>query len=164
MGTSACYPGSFDPPTLGHLDVIRRAAPVFDRLVVAVGVNPAKAPMLPVEERVALLRAELGGLGPRVEVESFRGLAVDFCRARGLAILVRGLRTVSDFESEFQMALTNRSLAPGIDTFFVMAGEKYSFVSSRLIKEILGAGAPVDAFVPPGVARALERVRVRGPG
>jgi pantetheine-phosphate adenylyltransferase len=157
MTVAACYPGSFDPPTFGHLDVVRRVLPLFDRIVMAVGVNAAKASVFTPEERVEMLRAQVRDLGGQVEVASFRGLAVEFCRSQGIRVMVRGLRTVSDFETEFQMALTNRNFAPEIETVFVMPGEKYSYVSSRLIKEVVQAGGPVDAFVPPAVARALEK-------
>ena len=154
--TAACYPGSFDPVTFGHLDLIRRGARLFDRLVVAVGRNAEKNPLFTAEERAAMISAEIEDL-TTVKVEIFHGLVVDFCHSRGLDIMLRGLRTISDFESEFQMALTNRSFAPDIESVFVMPAEKYSYVSSRLIREVVMVGGDVDRFVPPAVAAALKR-------
>ena len=155
MKNHAIYPGSFDPVTYGHLDLVRRAAALFDRLVIAVGHNPSKRPLFTAEERVTMIRAETSDL-PNVEVDVFQGLAVDFARARGLNVVLRGLRTVSDFESEYAMALTNRSFAPEIESVFVMPGERWSYTSSRLIKEIVTGGGSVDNFVPPRVAKALR--------
>lgn len=156
MTRTACYPGSFDPVTFGHLDLIERAVRLFDRLVVAVGINASKTPLFSLEERTSLLRAELADRGLSVEVTAFEGLIVDHCHALGASVIIRGLRTVSDFENEFQMGLTNRCFAPEIETVFVMPGERYGFVSSRLIKEIVRAGGATDRFVPARVARALE--------
>jgi pantetheine-phosphate adenylyltransferase len=156
MTTRAVYPGSFDPVTFGHLDLIQRGSRLFDRLIVAVGVNAAKTPLFPAEERVAMIQAEIRGLA-NVEVAPFEGLVVDFARSHGSNIILRGLRTVSDFETEFQMALTNRSFAPDIETVFVMPGEKFHFISSRLIKEVAQVGGSVASFVPEAVARRLER-------
>lgn len=155
MTIKACYPGSFDPVTLGHLDLITRASRLFDELVVAVGVNASKTPSFSVEERVALIQAELTPDLSNVTVTSFDGLVVDFCREAGVSVIVRGLRTVSDFESEFQMGLTNRTFAPEIETVFVMPGERFGFVSSRLIKEVVRAGGDVSRFVPAAVAARL---------
>jgi pantetheine-phosphate adenylyltransferase len=155
MAMRAVYPGSFDPVTLGHLDLIQRGSRLFESLVVAIGVNAAKTALFSSEERVAMIRAETGGL-KNVEVATFDGLVVDFAKARGLNVILRGLRTISDFETEFQMALTNRTFAPDIETVFVMPGEKFQFISSRLIKEVAQVGGSVAAFVPEAVARALK--------
>ena len=156
MATRAVYPGSFDPVTFGHLDLIQRGSRLFDHLVVAVGVNASKAAMFSPEERVRMIEAETRGL-KNVEVAMFPGLVVDFANARGLNIILRGLRTISDFETEFQMALTNRTFAPAIETVFVMPGEKFQFISSRLIKEVAQAGGSVASFVPEAVAKELKR-------
>jgi pantetheine-phosphate adenylyltransferase len=155
MAMRAVYPGSFDPVTLGHLDLIQRGSRLFERLVVAVGVNAAKTALFSPEERVAMIRAETGGLA-NVEVATFQGLVVDFAKSRGLNVILRGLRTISDFETEFQMALTNRTFAQDVETVFVMPGEKFQFLSSRLIKEVAQAGGSVASFVPEAVARALK--------
>lgn len=154
MATRAVYPGSFDPVTFGHLDLIHRGSRLFDHLVVAVGVNAAKSALFSAEERVAMISPEIASLR-NVEVAMFDGLVVDFAKARGLNIILRGLRTVSDFETEFQMALTNRSFAPELETVFVMPGEHFHFLSSRLIKEVAQVGGSVAAFVPQAVAKAL---------
>ena len=158
---SALYPGSFDPVTRGHVDLVERALPLFDRLTVAVGVNANKQPTFSAEERVAMLR-EVLPRDPRVTVTTFTGLVVDFCRAQGIGAILRGVRTVSDFEYEYQMALTNRHLAPGIESVFVMPSVQYSYVSSSLIREIVRNGGDVSSFLPPTVERALrERLRPR---
>ncbi len=159
---AACYPGSFDPVTLGHADIVRRAARIFDRVVVAIGRNSTKSCLFDVDERLLLLRKEFEDLGPQVEVASFDGLVVDFCRARNLGVLVRGVRSVGDYEHEVQMALTNRSFAPELETLLVLPGERFAHVSSRLIKEVVEAGGKVDAFVSPRVARALAQKLHRG--
>jgi len=159
MGTIACYPGSFDPLTRGHLDLIERGLVVFERVVVAIGVNEGKSPMFSLEERKALIQAEAAHLGDRVEIASFSGLVVDFCRERQIGILLRGLRSVSDYEAEMAMAFANRRLSPDIETVLMLPSEQYAFVSSRLIKEISRAGGPVSDFVPPHVERALEERR-----
>jgi pantetheine-phosphate adenylyltransferase len=157
--TSAVYPGSFDPITNGHLDVIARAATVFERVVVAVLVNPRKSPVLPEEERLAAIReavAEtLREAGGTVEVASFDGLTVDFAQRVGARFIVRGLRAVSDFESELQMAHTNRKLAPQVDTIFFMTALEHSYLSSTLVREIAQFGGDVSAMVPRAVARRL---------
>lgn len=158
---SALYPGSFDPVTRGHVDLVERALPLFDRLTVAVGVNANKQPTFSAEERVAMLR-EVLPRDPRVTVTTFTGLVVDFCREQGIGAILRGVRTVSDFEYEYQMALTNRHLAPGIESVFVMPSVQYSYVSSSLIREIVRNGGDVSSFLPPTVERALrERLRPR---
>ncbi|MBL8722497.1 MAG: pantetheine-phosphate adenylyltransferase [Planctomycetes bacterium] len=155
----ALYPGSFDPVTKGHLDLVERALPLFERLTVAVAINSSKAPTFTVEERVELLRAALPA-DPRLEVATFRGLVVDYCRQQGIGAILRGVRTVSDFEYEYQLALTNRHLAPGIETVFVMPSVQYSYVSSSLIREIVRNGGDAASFVPPVVERRLrERLR-----
>lgn len=156
---SALYPGSFDPVTHGHLDLIHRALPLFDHLTVAVASNSSKSPTFTAEERVELLRSVLPD-DPRLSVTTFRGLVVDFCRARQISAILRGVRTVSDFEYEYQMALTNRHLAPGIETVFVMPSVQYSYVSSSLIREIVRNGGDASDFVPALVERRLqERLR-----
>ena len=154
--SAALYPGTFDPPTFGHLDVVHRAARLFDRVVVAVGDNGRKSALFTVQERVELLRRHVAEL-PGVSVTSFRGLVVDFARAEGLGVLVRGLRTVSDFEYEYQMALTNRALAPRVDTVFVMPSAEYAFLSSSLIKEVLRHGGDASRWLPEDVADAVAK-------
>ena len=144
---SAIYPGSFDPVTLGHWDLIQRAAKLVDRLVVAVLHNPAKTSAFSVEERVAMLKELVAPL-PQVEVTSFHGLLVDFAKAENAQVIVRGVRAFSDFEYEFQMALMNRKLAPDLETVFLMPKEKYSAVSSRFVREIGGMGGNLSELVP----------------
>ncbi len=165
----AVYPGSFDPITLGHLDVIGRAARMFDRLVVGVLANPRKAPLFDADRRVALIRdslAERQGdrAGAVVEVEAFEGLTVDFCRSHGARWVVRGLRAISDFELELQLAQTNRVLAPEVDAVFLMTALEHGYVSSSLAKEIATFGGDVSALVPPPADRALgEHFGTRNP-
>jgi pantetheine-phosphate adenylyltransferase len=144
---TAIYPGSFDPVTLGHWDIIQRAEKLVDRLVVAVLHNPSKVPAFSVEERVAMLR-ELVGDRPIIEITSFHGLLVDFAKTQGAQFIVRGVRAFSDFEYEFQMALMNRKLAPELETVFLMPKEKYSAVSSRLVREIGSMGGNLSELVP----------------
>lgn len=151
----AIYPGSFDPVTHGHLDLVQRALPLFDSLTVAVAINRQKTPTFSTDERMALLR-EVLPKDPRLDVTSFSGLVVDFCRQQGISAILRGVRTVSDFEYEYQMALTNRHLQPRIETVFVMPSVEYSFVSSSLIKEIVKNGGDAGHFVPAPVERALR--------
>lgn len=151
---TAIYPGSFDPVTNGHLDVIRRAALLFDRLVIAVADNSEKRPLFGPEARVRLIRESLADL-PQVEVTSFRGLLVDFAHERGAVAIVRGLRAVTDFEYEFQMALMNRTLRADVETVFVAAREEYTYLSSRIIKEVARLGGDIARFVPPPVETAL---------
>ena len=153
MPTALC-PGSFDPPTNGHVDVIERAARYFDSVVVAVIANPSKQPMFSLEERTEMLADALAHI-ENVEIASFDGLLVDFARERGLSIVVKGLRAVSDFEYELQMAQMNSALEPGIDTMFVTAKPSWAFLSSSLVKEVARYGGAVDGLVPPGVAKAL---------
>ena len=154
----AVYPGSFDPMTNGHVDVIRRASAVFDRLVVAVLANPRKTPLLPVDTRIGIIRAALEAEridAERFEVASFDGLTVDFCRARGATAIVRGLRAISDFDSEMQLAHNNRVLAPDVDSVFFMTSVENGFVSSSLVKEIASFGGDVSSMVPAAAAEAL---------
>lgn len=160
----AVYAGSFDPLTLGHVDIIRRGAEIFERVTVAVGINPEKRPLFPPEQRVALAREVLAKL-KNVDVQCFEGLAVDFVRDLGAAVMLRGVRTLTDIEAEFTMSLANRALAPDIETVFLMASEKYTHISSSLIKQIARMGRERSAeqlkdFVPAAViAPLLERVR-----
>ena len=154
----AVYPGSFDPITNGHLDIIARALAVFDRLVVAVLANPRKAPLLPVDVRMDVIRRAVtdAGLSERVTVESFDGLTVTFCQARGASSIVRGLRAISDFELEMQLAHNNRRLAPGIDTVFFMTAVEHGYVSSSLVKEIAQFGGDIGEMVPQAAEAALR--------
>lgn len=156
--TRALYPGSFDPITYGHVDVIGRAATLFDRLTVGVLVNPRKQPALDLEARIELIRQVLdeAGLSDNVDVAGFDGLTVDFARRIGAAFIVRGLRAVSDFESELQMAHTNRKLAPAVDTLFLMTSLEHAYLSSSLVKEIASFGGDVSQMVPPAAARRLR--------
>ncbi len=155
----AVYPGSFDPVTFGHLDVVERASAVFDRLVLAVLGNPRKTPLLAADTRVALLRRAvddaLPALAGRIDVETFDGLTVSFCRARGAGFIVRGLRVVSDFEAELQLAHNNRKLAPEVDTVFFMTALEHGYVSSSLVKEIAQFGGDVTGMVPAAAVEAL---------
>jgi pantetheine-phosphate adenylyltransferase len=147
-------PGSFDPPTNGHIDVIERAARWFDGVVVAVIANPSKEPLFSLEERKELLEGSLDHLD-NVEIESFSGLLVDFARDRGLSVVVKGLRAVSDFEYELQMAQMNAALSPGFDTMFVTAKPSWAFLSSSLVKQVARYGGSVEGLVPPVVSKAL---------
>jgi pantetheine-phosphate adenylyltransferase len=153
---TAVYPGSFDPLTNGHVAIIQRGLKVFDRLVVAVANNPAKNPMFTVAERKAMITEALGD-DPRIEVDSFDALLVDYARRKGVHTVLRGLRAVSDFEYEFQIANMNRHLLPDVETVFVMTGEDYFFVSARLVREVATFGGDVSAFVPANVLEALAR-------
>jgi pantetheine-phosphate adenylyltransferase len=151
----AIYPGSFDPITNGHLDVIERAARLFDEVVVAVAHNDQKKSLFSAEQRMTLITGVLNG-APNVRVSRFDGLLVEFAKAQGATAVLRGLRAVSDFEFEFQMALMNRKLEPGIETIFLMPAENYTYLSSRIVKEIARLGGAVDAFVPPSIVVALR--------
>jgi pantetheine-phosphate adenylyltransferase len=155
MESRAIYPGSFDPITNGHVDIIGRGLRVFDEIVVAVLENPKKAPLFSTKERVTMIRDLFGGQ-ENISVRSFRGLLVDFARNQKIRVVIRGLRAISDFEYELQMALMNRNLAPDIETFFMMPSVKYSFLSSNLVKEIVTLGGSVEDFVPELVARRLR--------
>jgi len=154
----ALYPGSFDPLTNGHLDILSRARRLADRVVVAILENDAKTPLFSVAERMEMIR-EIVGDDPATPVRSFSGLLVDFAREAGATLIVRGLRAVSDYEYELQMALMNRRLTPSIETVFLMAKEEYSYVSSRLVKEVARLGGDLSGLVPESVRqRLLERV------
>lgn len=161
MSELAIYPGTFDPITLGHVDLVRRASIIFPNLIVAISTNPRKSPLFSMEERLAMAR-ELASEFPNVRVESFDGLLVDYARARSCRILVRGVRAFSDFEFEFQMALTNRKLAPEIETLFLMPQEMYSVLSSSMVREIYSLGGNTSELVPGYVQRALDRKRSSG--
>ena len=152
---SALYPGSFDPVTLGHLDLIARALPLFDHLTVAVAINSSKEPTFSADERVEMLREVLPA-DDRVSVTAFTGLVVDFCREQGIGAILRGVRTISDFEFEYQMALTNRHLDANVESVFVMPSVEYSYVSSSLIREIVKNGGDVSGFLPPLVEQRLR--------
>ena len=153
--TLAVLPGSFDPITNGHLDIIERSLTVFDLVTVAILVNLEKQPLFTVEERVEIIREAYRG-NPRVKVETFTGLLVDYAEKAGATVIVRGLRAISDFEYEFQMALMNRHLNSRIETVFMMPAERYSYLSSRLVKEVFQLGGAVREFVPSGVERRLR--------
>ncbi|MBA3349411.1 MAG: pantetheine-phosphate adenylyltransferase [Actinobacteria bacterium] len=150
----AMCPGSFDPPTRGHVDVVERAARYFEGVVVAVIANPSKEPLFSVGERRGLLADALAHVD-NVEIASFDGLLVDFARSKGITLAVKGLRAVSDFEYELQMAQMNTTLAPGLDTMFMTAKPSWAFLSSSLVKEVARYGGSVEGLVPPGVATAL---------
>ena len=152
---SAVYPGSFDPVTKGHLDLVERSLHLFESITVAVSENISKQPVFSLEERLDLLRQVLPQT-PRVQVTAFRGLIVEFCRTQGYAAILRGLRTVADFEYEYQMALTNRHLHSGVETVFVMPSLQYSYVSSSLIKDVVRHGGDVSKFLPPLVEQRLR--------
>jgi pantetheine-phosphate adenylyltransferase len=156
------YPGTFDPITNGHLDVIARAARLMDRLVVGVAINAGKGPMFPLQERVELVKAEIANNikpnGVQIEVHAFEGLLIHFARELGAAMIVRGLRAVSDFDYEFQMTGMNYRMAPDIETVFLMASERHQFISSRLVKEVATLGGDIASFVP---ALTLQRVMAR---
>jgi pantetheine-phosphate adenylyltransferase len=160
--TRAACPGSFDPPTNGHIDVIERAARYFDEVVVAVIANPSKNPLFSLEQRQQLLRDTLAHVD-NVTIDSFPGLLVDFAREQGVSVLVKGLRAVSDFEYELQMAQMNATLLPGLDTLFVTAKPEWAFLSSSLVKEVARFGGAVEGLVPPLVAKALAE-RYNHPG
>lgn len=157
----AIYPGSFDPITNGHLDLIERGCRLFDRLIVSILRNETKQPLFSVEERIEMLR-EVVGPYPNAAVDSFDGLLVDYAAQRGATVLLRGIRAISDYEYELQMALMNRRLRPDIETVFMMASEAYSFISSRLVKEVFGLGGNIGGLVPPPVEGRLRRRVGRG--
>ena len=154
-GSLAVFPGSFDPITNGHLDIVDRGLAVFDRVRMAILMNPEKRPLFSVKERVALIQEAYRG-NPRVEVDTFSGLLVDYANRVGASVIIRGLRAISDFEYEFQMALMNRRLNPRIETVFMMPAESYSYVSSRLVKEVFQLGGQVSDLVPPVVEKRLS--------
>ncbi len=154
-GMLVVYPGSFDPVTNGHLDIIRRAAAQFPKLIVAVVANPGKTPMFTLAERVSFLREACAGMS-NVEIDSFEGLLVDYIRTHSNALIIKGLRIVSDFEHEFSMALLNRKLEGGADTIFMPASLEYAYVSSSSVKEVFALGGDVAEFVPPAVLRKMK--------
>ncbi|OGW85123.1 MAG: pantetheine-phosphate adenylyltransferase [Omnitrophica bacterium RIFCSPLOWO2_01_FULL_45_10] len=155
-GRIAVYPGTFDPVTFGHIDVIKRAAKIFDKVIVAVAQSVQKGTLFSVEERVGMLKESVKRI-PNVEIEDFGGLVVDYVKKTGSSVMIRGLRMLSDFEYEFQMALTNRKLAAKIETIFMMPREEYSYVSSKLMKEAAALGADVGKFIPKKAAAALKK-------
>jgi pantetheine-phosphate adenylyltransferase len=158
MSTLAVYPGSFDPLTNGHVDIISRGARLFDRIIVAILLNAEKSPLFTMDERVEITRSVFE-THPNVEVDTFDGLLVDYVERRNAQVIVRGLRAVSDFEFEFQMALMNQRLKPKIETVFMMPAEQYTYISSRLIKEVFSLGGRVEGLVP-----ELVEQRLRGKG
>ena len=157
MARAAIYPGSFDPLTNGHVAIIQRGLKLFDRLVVAVANNPQKTPLFTVSERKEFI-LEAVGHDPRVEVDSFDGLLVDYVNSSGIHTVLRGLRAVSDFEYEFQLANMNRKLQPDLETVFVMTGEDYFYVTARLVREVATFGGDVSPLVPPHVAEGMKRI------
>ena len=160
MPVNAIYPGTFDPPTNGHVDLIQRGAKLFDHLTVAVLNNPGKDPLFTVDERVEMLQEVTASIG-NVSVATFDGLMVEFARQQGASAVLRGIRAISDYEHEFQMALMNRRLAPEVETVFLQPAGRYSFVSSRMVKEVFSFGGDVSGLVPPNVLKRL-RVRING--
>ncbi len=160
MSVKALYPGTFDPPTNGHLDLIQRGSQLFEHLTVGILKNPVKNPLFTVEERVEMLRESTKALG-NVSVATFDGLMVEFARHLGATAVLRGIRAISDYEHEFQMALMNRRLAPEIETVFLQPAGRYSFVSSRMVKEVFSFGGDVTGLVPPNVVKRL-RGRING--
>ena len=156
--SAALYPGTFDPITNGHQDLVRRASKMFSRVVIAVAANPNKAPMFSLDERVTLAREVIADL-PNVEIMGYSGLTVEFARQHGLTVIMRGLRAVSDFEFEFQLANMSRHLAPDLETVFLTPQEQFTFISSTLVREIAVLGGDVSEFVHPVVAKALARHR-----
>jgi pantetheine-phosphate adenylyltransferase len=160
------YPGTFDPITLGHMDIIRRGAKLVDRLVIGVTTNPSKSPMFSVDKRMAMVRREVAGLGEEIEVVSFDSLLMDFAQREGASMIVRGLRAVADFEYEYQMAGMNQQLNDSIETVFLMADVSLQPIASRLVKEIALYGGDISRFVPPAVvadvARRVEAIGRKG--
>lgn len=155
----AIYPGSFDPLTNGHLDLIARGCRLADHLIVAILKNTQKQPLFPVDERIQMIR-EAASSFSNAEVDSFEGLLVDYAARRGANVILRGIRAISDYETELQMALINRRMRPETETIFLMSGEEYSFISSRMIKEIIMLKGDVSSFVPPSVAQRLRAKKV----
>ncbi|HET7202095.1 MAG TPA: pantetheine-phosphate adenylyltransferase [Steroidobacteraceae bacterium] len=155
MSSRAMYPGTFDPFTNGHNDLVRRASRIFDKVVVAIAANPGKAPLFPLEQRIALVKAIVADV-PNVEVMGYTGLTVDFAHTHGLNVMMRGLRAVSDFEFEFQLATMSRHLSDQVETVFLTPTEQFNFISSTLIREIASLGGNVSEFVHPLVAEALR--------
>jgi pantetheine-phosphate adenylyltransferase len=154
----AIYPGSFDPITIGHLDIIHRSLQLVDELIIAVALNDPKNPLFPAEKRLKMIKSALQDTNGKISVEIFDCLLIDFARQRQASVVIKGLRAISDFEYEFQMALMNRSLDKDIETLFLMASVEYAFVSSRMVKEICRLGGDVAPFVPKGVKAELENI------
>jgi pantetheine-phosphate adenylyltransferase len=154
--TIAVYPGTFDPVTSGHVDILERSLVLFDRVIVALATNPRKQPLFSATERVDFMRGALGDRGDKLDFDSFDGLLVEYCRRVGARFIVRGLRALADFEYEFQFAHMNRRLAPGLDTVFFMTDERHHYVSSSLVKEVASFGGDITGLVPPMVATALQ--------
>jgi pantetheine-phosphate adenylyltransferase len=152
----AVYPGSFDPITNGHLDIIQRGLEVFDQLIVAVAKNSEKKGLFSIEERLEMIRRTVGD-NPRLQVDTFDGLLVDYVASRGARVILRGLRAVSDFEYEFQMALMNHTVREQVETLFMMTSVPYGYLSSSIVKEVASLKGPIDTFVPPAVKKALEK-------
>ena len=163
MSLLAVYPGTFDPITNGHVDIMRRALKIFDRVVVALAENVRKEPLFSIAERRAMITDALGA-DPRVEVDAFSGLLVDYCKRRGARAVIRGLRALADFEYEFQFAHMNRHLAPEVETVFLMTSEESFYVSSSLVKEVALMGGDVSRMVPPAVVSALRAKHLKGAG
>lgn len=162
MPVKAIYPGTFDPPTNGHVDLIQRGSKLFDHLTVAILMNPVKNPLFTVQERVVMLKEATKPLG-NVSVATFDGLMVEFARTAGATAVLRGIRAISDYEGEFQMALMNRRLAPEIETVFLQPAGRYSFVSSRMVKEVFSFGGDITGLVPTNVLKKL-RARIKNGG
>jgi pantetheine-phosphate adenylyltransferase len=156
MAVNAIYPGTFDPPTNGHLDLITRGSRIFSHLTVAILINPVKNPLFTVEERVEMLTEATSPMS-NISVATFDGLMVDFAKRQGAAAVLRGIRAISDYEHEFQMALMNRRLAPEIETVFLQPAGRYSFVSSRMVKEVFSFGGDITGLVPPSVLKRLRQ-------
>jgi len=156
MGRIAIYPGTFDPVTYGHIDIVKRASQIFDEVIIAIAHNPHKNPLFTLEERIDMVEKTVAVVCEGVTVDNFEGLVVKYAQRKGVNVLIRGLRMVSDFEYEFQMALTNRRLSEEIETVFLMPSESYSFLSSALIKEAVSLGGETESFVPTYVAGKLK--------
>ncbi|MDD5617682.1 MAG: pantetheine-phosphate adenylyltransferase [Candidatus Omnitrophica bacterium] len=156
MCQKAIYPGSFDPITYGHIDIIKRALTIFEEVIIAVANNSSKDPLFSAEERVKMIKQATKNFD-RVSVESFNGLVVDYAHKKKINVIVRGLRMISDFEYEFQMALTNRKLAPDVETIYLMPSESYSYISSKLLKEASRLGANISNFVPKFIEEKLKK-------
>lgn len=159
--TAAIYPGSFDPITNGHVDLVKRTLRVFDTVIVAIATNPEKdRSLFTLEERLQMVREVFGGMKGRVQADSFQGLLVDYAERKGSTVIIRGLRAISDFEYEFQMAMMNHRLKPKLETFFMMTGESEFYISSRLVKEVVSLGGDVSGLVP---ANVLDKLSVKFP-
>lgn len=155
MKNFVIYPGTFDPITLGHEDLVKRAAQIFDRIIIAVGVNEQKKPLFSLEKRVALIHQVFKDM-PQIEIETFDGLLINFAKKKGVKSILRGLRVVSDFDYEFQMASMNRALVPEIETIFLTPADRFTYISSSLVRVVIENGGDVSQFVPPIVAEAIS--------